>query len=64
MLTNCTEQNKVGQGGYSGTTCRDKKGMTNMDRVVNTEANCKDNVDARDDVDCDAPEMKESNNIC
>ena len=38
--------------------------MTNMYRVVNAQANCKDNVDTGDDVNCDAPEMKESNNIC
>ena len=37
--------------------------MTYVDRVVNTESNGKNNIDAGDDVYGDIPEMKESNNV-
>ena len=37
--------------------------MSDMYGVINTETNCKDNVDAGDDVNGDAPEMEKSNNI-
>ena len=39
------------------------EGTTNMDKVVNTDYNGKDNRDTGDDIDGDIPEMKESNNI-
>ena len=35
-----------------------------MDRIVNTKTNCKDNVDAGDDVDGDVPEVEEADNVC
>ena len=38
--------------------------MANMNRVVNTQTNSEHNVDAGDDVNGDAPDMEETNNIC
>ena len=37
--------------------------MANVNRVVDTESNSKDNIDTGDDVNCDAPEVEKSNNI-
>ena len=37
--------------------------MADMNRVINTEANCQDYVDTTDDVDGDVPEVKEANNV-
>ena len=37
--------------------------MGDMDRIVDTEANSQDDVDSRDDVNGDIPEMEEANNI-
>ena len=37
--------------------------MSNVHRVIHTEANCKDNVDAWDDVNGHAPKVEEANDI-
>ena len=37
--------------------------MTNVDRVVHTEADTEHNVDAGDDVNSDVPEVKEANDV-
>ena len=37
--------------------------MSNVARVVDTEPNSKDDADAGDDVDGDAPEVKEANEV-
>ena len=37
--------------------------MTDMDRIVHTETNGEDNVDARDKVDVNSPEVEEANNV-
>ena len=37
--------------------------VSDVNSVVNTEANSKDYVDSREDVNGDAPEVDEANNI-
>ena len=37
--------------------------MANMDWVINTQTNGKNNIDTRDDVDSDIPEVKETNDV-
>lgn len=37
--------------------------MSNVARVVNTESNGEDDADAWDDVNGDAPEVKEANEV-
>ena len=44
-------------------TFRNQEGMTDMNRVVDTEPNSKNNVDTRNDINCDVPEVEKSNNI-
>ena len=38
--------------------------MADVDRVVYTETNSQDDVDAGDDVDSDIPEVEEADDIC
>ena len=44
-------------------TCGDQESMTNMSRIVNTEPDGKNNVDAGDNVDGDVPKVKEANYV-
>ena len=37
--------------------------MSNVTRIVNTESNREDNTDAGDNVNGDAPEVKEANEV-
>ena len=37
--------------------------MPDMDRVIHTKPNCKNNVDAWDDIDSDVPEVKKADDI-
>ena len=43
--------------GYQIVTFSNKKSMSNVYRIVNTQSNRKNQVDARDDIDSDVPEM-------
>ena len=55
-----------GEGGHrplaSGAR-RNEEGVTNVDRVVHTEADSQHDVDTGDDVDGDVPEMQKAHDV-
>jgi len=44
-------------------TFSDNECMTDMNRVVDAQAHCKDNTDARDDVNGDSPKVEEADQV-